>query len=90
MLALVVLIYIYNNQIVNTRLFLYLKSTLTATFFFNFFLYFFIPLFVTTIIVLILVIRHYTKKGIRVEAKTVETEKMVDEFLSKLIFTKNF
>ena len=88
MLALVVLIYIYNNQIANTRLFLYLKNTLTATFFFNFFLYFFIPLFVTTIIVLILVIRYYTKKGIRVEAETVEIERKVDEFLVKLIFGK--
>ena len=89
-LALVVLIYMYANQIASTRLFLYLKNTLTATFFFNFFLYFFIPLFVTTIIVLILVIRYYTKKGIRVEAKTVEIERKVDEFLVKLIFTKNF
>ena len=87
-LALLVLIYLYNNQIANTRLFLYLKNTLTATFFFNFFLYFFIPLFVTTIIVLILVITHYTKKGIRVEAETVEIERKVDEFLLKLIFGK--
>lgn len=87
-LALLVLIYLYNNQIANTRLFLYLKNTLTATFFFNFFLYFFIPLFVTTIIVLILVIRYYTKKGIRVEAETVEIERKVDEFLLKLIFGK--
>lgn len=87
-LALVVLIYMYANQIASTRLFLYLKNTLTATFFFNFFLYFFIPLFVTTIIVLILVIRYYTKKGIRVEAETVEIERKVDEFLVKLIFGK--
>ena len=87
-LALVVLIYMYANQIASTRLFLYLKNTLTSTFFFYFFLYFFIPLFVITIIVLILVITHYTKKGIRVEAETVEIERKVDEFLVKLIFGK--
>ena len=87
-LALVVLIYMYANQIANTRLFLYLKNTLTSTFFFNLILYFFIPLFVITIIVLILVITHYTKKGIRVEAETVEIERKVDEFLVKLIFGK--
>lgn len=88
MLALVVLIYMYANQIASTRLFLYLKNTLTSTFFFYFFLYFIIPLFVITIIVLILVITHYTKKGIRVEAETVEIERKVDEFLVKLIFGK--
>ena len=88
MLALVVLIYMYANQIASTRLFLYLKNTLTSTFFFYFFLYFIIPLFVITIIVLILVITHYTKKGIRVEAETVEIERKVDEFLLKLIFGK--
>lgn len=88
MLALVVLIYMYANQIASTRLFLYLKNTLTSTFFFYFFLYFFIPIFVITIIVLILVITHYTKKGIRVEAETVEIERKVDEFLLKLIFGK--
>ena len=87
-LALVVLIYIYNNQIASTRLFLYLQNTLTSTFFFNVILYFFIPIFVITIIVLILVITHYTKKGIRVEAETVEIERKVDEFLVKLIFGK--
>ena len=87
-LALVVLIYMYANQIASTRLFLYLKNTLTSTFFFYFFLYFIIPLFVITIIVLILVITHYTKKGIRVEAETVEIERKVDEFLVKLIFGK--
>lgn len=88
MLALVVLIYMYANQIASTRLFLYLKNTLTSTFFFNLILYFFIPIFVITIIVLILVITHYTKKGIRVEAETVEIERKVDEFLVKLIFGK--
>lgn len=88
MLALVVLIYMYANQIASTRLFLYLKNTLTSTFFFNLILYFFIPIFVITIIVLILVITHYTKKGIRVEAETVEIERKVDEFLLKLIFGK--
>ena len=87
-LALVVLIYMYANQIASTRLFLYLKNTLTSTFFFNLILYFFIPIFVITIIVLILVITHYTKKGIRVEAETVEIERKVDEFLLKLIFGK--
>lgn len=87
-LALVVLIYMYANQIASTRLFLYLKNTLTSTFFFNLILYFFIPIFVITIIVLILVITHYTKKGIRVEAETVEIERKVDEFLVKLIFGK--
>lgn len=87
-LALVVLIYMYVNQIASTRLFLYLKNTLTSTFFFNLILYFFIPIFVITIIVLILVITHYTKKGIRVEAETVEIERKVDEFLVKLIFGK--
>ena len=88
MLALLVLIYMYANQIASTRLFLYLKNTLTSTFFFNLILYFFIPIFVITIIVLILVITHYTKKGIRVEAETVEIERKVDEFLLKLIFGK--
>ena len=87
-LALLVLIYMYANQIASTRLFLYLKNTLTSTFFFNLILYFFIPIFVITIIVLILVITHYTKKGIRVEAETVEIERKVDEFLLKLIFGK--
>ena len=87
-LALLVLIYMYANQIASTRLFLYLKNTLTSTFFFNLILYFFIPIFVITIIVLILVITHYTKKGIRVEAETVEIERKVDEFLVKLIFGK--
>ena len=54
----------------------------------NLILYFFIPIFVITIIVLILVITQYTKKGIRVEAETVEIERKVDEFLLKLIFGK--
>ena len=85
MLAFIILL---NFKIVDSIISQTIRFFFTTNFFFYFFLYFIIPLFVITIIVLILVITHYTKKGIRVEAETVEIERKVDEFLVKLIFGK--
>ena len=85
MLAFIILL---NFKIVDSIISQTIRFFFTTNFFFYFFLYFIIPLFVITIIVLILVITHYTKKGIRVEAETVEIERKVDEFLAKLIFGK--
>ena len=85
MLAFIILL---NFKIVDSIISQTIRFFFTTNFFFNLILYFFIPIFVITIIVLILVITHYTKKGIRVEAKTVEIERKVDEFLLKLIFGK--
>ena len=85
MLAFIILL---NFKIVDSIISQTIRFFFTTNFFFNLILYFFIPIFVITIIVLILVITHYTKKGIRVEAETVEIERKVDEFLVKLIFGK--
>ena len=85
MLAFIILL---NFKIVDSIISQTIRFFFTTNFFFNLILYFFIPIFVITIIVLILVITHYTKKGIRVEAETVEIERKVDEFLLKLIFGK--
>ena len=85
MLAFIILL---NFKIVDSLISQTIGFFFTTNFFFNLILYFFIPIFVITIIVLILVITHYTKKGIRVEAETVEIERKVDEFLVKLIFGK--
>ena len=85
MLAVIILL---NFKIVDSIISQTIRFFFTTNFFFNLILYFFIPIFVITIIVLILVITHYTKKGIRVEAETVEIERKVDEFLVKLIFGK--
>ena len=85
MLAFIILL---NFKIVYSIISQTIRFFFTTNFFFNLILYFFIPIFVITIIVLILVITHYTKKGIRVEAETVEIERKVDEFLVKLIFGK--
>ena len=85
MLAFIILL---NFKIVDSIISQTIRFFFTTNFFFNLILYFFIPIFVITIIVLILVITHYTKKEIRVEAETVEIERKVDEFLVKLIFGK--